>query len=549
MINRHPPTGPRIPVIDVFAGPGGLGEGFSALETEGLHPFAVRLSIEKDPVACATLRLRNLARQFATPPPELLAYMAGTAPISEVVSAYKAQTAEATGAVWQAELGKAAPASVARVVRKRLAGARDWVLLGGPPCQAYSIAGRSRMRKVRPDFEFDERHFLYREYLRILADHQPAVFVLENVKGLITSQHGGARIVSRILDDLCDPARAVGTKQRYSRGYRLYALGQRQKSLFWMGTDSQDGEDYILRAEEYGIPQMRHRLFIVGVRADLPGRPATLETRPPVAAEDVLTDLPRVRSQLSRAEDSLASWRSAIADLLELEWMSGPAAHSIVEVRKEIRRAIAELQVEELTPGSGFLAHKGSPKALAAWYRRQGVGLYHHQTRSHMKSDLHRYLFAAAYARVHSRSPELKDFPEVLRPAHKNIQRALDDGELFNDRFRVQLEDRPSTTITSHISKDGHYYIHFDPVQCRSLTPREAARLQTFPDDYFFEGNKTEQYHQIGNAVPPLLAVDISRAVYELLVSVGAVPTERRPRAAAAKPRRGRPGLRAAAAR
>jgi DNA (cytosine-5)-methyltransferase 1 len=210
-------------------------------------------------------------------------------------------------------------------------------------------------------------------------------------------------------------------------------------------------------------------------------------------------------------------------------------------VRKEIRRAIAELRTQKLFPGSVYLPHERSPRALGKWYRRRGGGLYHHQTRSHMKSDLHRYIFAAAYAKVHSRSPELKDFPEELRPAHRNVKRALEDGgQLFNDRFRVQLEDRPSTTITSHISKDGHYYIHYDPAQCRSLTPREAARLQTFPDDYFFEGNKTEQYHQIGNAVPPLLALDIARVVFELLVSVGVAHREPRLRTTGAKRRRSR---------
>jgi len=133
-----------------------------------------------------------------------------------------------------------------------------------------------------------------------------------------------------------------------------------------------------------------------------------------------------------------------------------------------------------------------------------------------MVEDLHRYLFCACFAKVFGRSPHLRDFPADLHPAHANVSVAL-EGQMFGDRFRVQLADKPSTTITSHVSKDGHYYIHYDPAQCRSLSVREAARLQTFPDSYFFEGSRTEQYHQIGNAVPPLLARDIASSIYQLM--------------------------------
>ena len=142
--------------------------------------------------------------------------------------------------------------------------------------------------------------------------------------------------------------------------------------------------------------------------------------------------------------------------------------------------------------------------------RREGR-IAQRSTRAHIASDLSRYWFAAVFRQSAGKSPKAPDFPKPLWPAHANFL----SGK-FTDRFRVQGWDEPATTVTSHISKDGHYFIHPDPYQIRSLTVREAARIQTFPDNYHFVGKRTQQYVQVGNAVPPLLALQLATLVNTL---------------------------------
>jgi DNA (cytosine-5)-methyltransferase 1 len=344
--------------------------------------------------------------------------------------------------------------------------------------------------------------------------------VFENVKGLLTSPHEGTRIVTRILDDLAEPGKAVGGPHNRELTYHLHSLERQQASLPWAEDRKTDGEDYLLQAEHYGIPQMRHRIFIVGVRSDVARRPDVLQFRPQIPVSSVLSDLPSIRSALSRGKDSLAGWREAITAMEQYEWMSPSSKTVHGKLAREVRKVIRQLQRAHLEPGQPYMKFSRSPGSLGEWYRHNAVGLTLHESRSHMQDDLHRYLFSACFANLHGRSPKMRDFPEELYPSHQNVRQAL-KGNMFEDRFRVQLADRPSTTITSHVSKDGHYYIHYDPAQCRSLTVREAARLQTFPDNYFFEGTRTQQYGQVGNAVPPLLAREIAKVVFELLAAAG----------------------------
>ena len=139
-------------------------------------------------------------------------------------------------------------------------------------------------------------------------------------------------------------------------------------------------------------------------------------------------------------------------------------------------------------------------------------------TRAHMTSDLHRYLYVSTFGKVRGISPKLPVFPKGLLPNHANVGKGVKDRH-FDDRFRVQVRNQPSTTVVSHLGRDGHYFIHYDPSQCRSLTVREAARLQTFPDNYYFCGSRGSQYKQVGNAVPPLLANRIAESISVLFRS------------------------------
>lgn len=516
---------PTYSVVDIFAGPGGLAEGFSSVPAgDGERAFRIALSIEKDPAAHATLRLRGFLRQFGdTLPESYYEFVNGDRDEPDWSEVHPEQWKAATEEAWQLELGKEDPATRlnARLDKIRKESKGNVVLIGGPPCQAYSLVGRAR-NQGKKDYvaSKDEKHFLYREYIRILDRLEPAAFVMENVKGMLSSSVDGQnRIFDQVLRDL------RGERPGAAR-YRLIALDPRSRRQLDLARFEPSASDFIVRAEDFGVPQARHRVIVVGLREDLAkGLPdsalAELMVRHGLRATvgHVIDGMPRLRSGLSRG-DSPEEWKKVVDAAMAFVAEMDTGLPDDLQLAFETRATacLASLRGMNDLPrregqGSGISAD--CPADLREWLLDDRLtNLPNHASRSHMASDLARYFFAAVFAEVVGRSPKAADFPEELAPDHEN----WNTGK-FADRFRVQLSGGPSTTVTSHISKDGHYFIHPDPLQCRSLSVREAARLQTFPDNYLFKGNRTEQYVQVGNAVPPLLAHWIGEALFAILTA------------------------------
>jgi DNA (cytosine-5)-methyltransferase 1 len=513
-----------IKVVDIFAGPGGLGEGFSSFSSRaGVRHFDVVLSVEMERFAFETLQLRTFFRQFPTRvPTKYYQHLRGEITRDELYASFKAEATRAAKVCWHTRLGPNWEPQ--ENVRKRIDSAiktdEPWVLLGGPPCQAYSIAGRSR-NSGNPDYDpkKDLRQNLYVEYLQILAEHSPAVFVMENVKGLLSATVGNTRMFQRILEDLQNPKLALSREGRSTRRcrnvtYKIYSLVT--------GTDFNDSnlDASVVKAEFFGIPQARHRVILLGVRNDFRSTPPRqLNPRTMASVESVIKSLPPIRSGLSKQHDSPQAWNDFLRSQLDSRWVKTESPKvggtKLKNVLREILRTIRPPKADR---GGEFLRCEAQTDHLPSWYSDVRIGgICNHSARGHMAQDLSRYLFAASFAKVHGKSPTLENFPTSLLPRHGNVADAIKKGGTFSDRFRVQIENRPATTVVSHISKDGHYYIHPDPTQCRSLTVREAARLQTFPDNYLFCGPRTAQYTQVGNAVPPYLAKQIAEIVFHLL--------------------------------
>lgn len=503
-------------VIDLFAGPGGLGEGVASVVHEnGNKPFKIGVSVEKEPSAHKTLTTRAFYRKIQYAENGLDSYngyLNGNLTREELFERFPQQATEAQ----QETLFKPhALGDDNDDIHDRICGLTanhngPKVVIGGPPCQAYSLAGRSRNAGI-DDYEAkkDHRHFLYKEYLKVISIAQPEVFVMENVKGILSAKIDDEVMFPRILKDLRAPGRV--TKIATSR-YKVFSLVVDAKER--TNPTYKDGRDFLIKTENYGVPQARHRVILLGVRADVKGVPGTLNLgEESTTVEQVLADLPRLRSGFSKRKDGTSEWEKTVSK----NGIHAKRALSNVFAREDVSRLdLKPYKSLKRSVSQPVNQPELMPEHLVQWYRTNApTCVLNHETRGHMESDLLRYAFSAAYTQLSGGiSPKARDFPDDLAPAHDNW-----NSGSHADRFRTQAANKRSTTVTSHISKDGHYFIHYDPKQCRSLTVREAARLQTFPDNYLFEGTRTQQYVQVGNAVPPYLAKQIGQVVMDLLDS------------------------------
>lgn len=306
------------------------------------------------------------------------------------------------------------------------------LIVGGPPCQAYSIVGRSRDRNR---MKGDKRNYLYIYYAEFLKRYKPSYFVFENVTGLLSARDDEGSLYFNAMRDLF-----------LECGYETECM--------------------TLSAEDYGVLQSRKRIILVGRRGKITGfYPEPDKWNPGVKVREVFRDLPTIGAG---------------------EGVTGPC---------RVRTYRGTWQIE-------------------AGIRNEELPVTWHQARPNNEQDLEIYRIVVDLWNREKTRLDYNSLPDRLK-THRH-------RDSFLDRFKVVASDLPfSHTVVAHIAKDGHYYIHPDMKQNRSITLREAARLQTFPDDYYFEsGNgvpgRTPAFRQIGNAVPVLLARKIADKLKEI---------------------------------
>lgn len=405
--------------IDVFAGAGGLAEGFIA---NGFKPMA---HIEMNKNACDTLVTR-LSYYYLKEHNKLdvyYKYLGGVINRDEFLSFIP-------NSVKQSVINKTITDNNIREIFDFIETELNPrhlpidVLVGGPPCQAYSLVGRAVSGKK---IQNDPRNFLYKLYVKFLERFQPKVLVFENVQGLLSANNG-------------------------------FYLKSLKSSIELAGYNI---DLKVLTASDYGVLQNRKRVIILGIRKDLPIcdlYPDKSKFAHKFFVDDVLSDLPSLATDFSCDR-----------------YLNSPTDYCI-----------------------------------ASKIRTNDDVLTWHIKRPNNEHDKEIYRMAIELWNTKKKRIKYTDIPYKMR-THKN-QKA------FLDRFKVvAANEHESQTILAHLSKDGHYFIHPDERQCRSISVREAARLQSFPDSYFFEGSRGAAFTQIGNAVPPLMSSTIAKKIKKYL--------------------------------
>jgi len=412
MVNRH------LTVVDLFAGAGGLSEGFQRQRFRGLA------HVEMDKYACQTLLTRHIYWELSRNGQKKLYYDYLKNKLSYNDYINLSQTANP---VINEAIGKDSLEKIIDLINQKIKlsdTSNIDVFVGGPPCQAYSLVGRARDPYGMKN---DRRNLLYKFYVELLKEFKPKLFIFENVPGILSAGDGG------LWKDI----------QKYFKkaGYII--------------------EHELLNAADFMVPQSRKRVILIGWQKKMNlSYPKFEKQTHNYQIKEIFSDLPPMK----------------------------PGEK--IEVGKHKVSSTNYLKKAKI--------------------RTNGCPLIQHITRPVNENDKEIYRITIEKWKKEKQRLRYSDLPKKLK-THKN-------QKSFSDRFKVVADNLPTChTLVAHISKDGHYYIHPDKKQLRSISVREAARIQSFPDDFKFEGPRTAQFAQIGNAVPPLMAECIAKKIKEML--------------------------------